>query len=67
MTYEVDKHVRQCTTLLGDNLLVGKLNTIGDMIVKEAKHISIQFNEVADAGVASISASLIKREIQLLI
>jgi len=40
MTYKVDKRVRQCAALLGDHLLIGKLNIIGDMIAKEAKYQS---------------------------
>jgi len=36
MTYELDKRVRQCTTLLEDHLLIGKLDICVDMIAKQA-------------------------------
>ena len=37
MTQKVDAKVRQCATVLGDNILLGKL-AMGDMIANEAKY-----------------------------
>ena len=39
LTFELERMVKQCATILEDNILLGKLS-VGDMIARDAMYVS---------------------------